>query len=125
VLQRKKPLRRRSALKSGKPLQPSHTTERNALGRLWTVLRDRDVAGLRFRQRQVVGPYVVDFICPAARLVLLLDGAEPRDPAQVSWLTGHGYRVLRIAQAEALANPDMVLNEVAQALQLRVVSREN
>ncbi len=125
MLQRKKPLRRHSALRPGKSPKRARSPSGDAAARLWAVLRDREIAGLRFRYREVVGPYVVDFICPAARLVLLLEGKEPRDPAQSAWLREHGYRVLRVAEDEALANPDVVLNEVAHAFQLRIVSREN
>ena len=40
---------------------------------LWQVLRERP-NGLRFRRQHPVGPFVLDFYCPAARLAIEVDG---------------------------------------------------
>ena len=42
--------------------------------RLWRHLRDRQLGGLKFRRQQVLGPYIADFCCFEARLVIELDG---------------------------------------------------
>ena len=41
---------------------------------LWSVLRGRQLRGLRFRRQHPIEPYVVDFYCAAARLAIELDG---------------------------------------------------
>jgi very-short-patch-repair endonuclease len=41
---------------------------------VWQALRDRRLAGWRFRRQAAIGPYIVDFYCHAARLVLEIDG---------------------------------------------------
>jgi len=41
--------------------------------RLWQVLRERP-GGIKFRRQHPVGPYIVDFYCPAARLAVEVDG---------------------------------------------------
>lgn len=41
---------------------------------LWATIRGRQVAGLRFRCQHPVGPFVLDFFCPAAKLVSEVDG---------------------------------------------------
>jgi very-short-patch-repair endonuclease len=57
--------------------------------------------------RQVpLGPYVVDFLCRAERLVVELDGEEhaenERDLRRTAWLNEHGYSVWRFWNFEAL-----------------------
>ncbi len=44
--------------------------------RLWSVLRLRQLAGLRFRRQMPLGPYIVDFCCPSLRLVVEVDGGQ-------------------------------------------------
>jgi very-short-patch-repair endonuclease len=41
---------------------------------LWQVLRKRGLSGLRFRRQHPVGPYILDFYCPAARLAIEVEG---------------------------------------------------
>ena len=38
--------------------------------RLWRLLRDRRLSGLKFRQQVLVGPYIVDFLCVGAKLIV-------------------------------------------------------
>jgi len=59
--------------------------------------------GLRFCRQRVLHGFVVDFYCPALRMILELDGAPHDTGAQVgydaartSWLAASGYRVIRI-----------------------------
>ena len=40
----------------------------------WSLVRDRDVDGLRFRRQVPIGFYVVDFACLSARLIIEADG---------------------------------------------------
>ena len=70
--------------------------------RLWQVLRERP-DGLKFRKQHPIGPYVLDFYCPAAKLDIEVDGdahdmgSNPeRDAARDAWLRTKGLRVLRI-----------------------------
>jgi very-short-patch-repair endonuclease len=76
---------------------------------LWQALRGGRVGGLRFRRQHPVGPYVLDFYCPSARLALEVDGAvhdlpnqAGRDLRRDAWLAGQGIRVLRVLAADVL-----------------------
>ena len=87
----------------------SSTTE--AERKLWRLLRNKQLAGLKFRRQQPIGPYVVDFYCSAARLIIELDGAQHaevnascHDKVSAEWLQGHGYRVLRLWNADLLGD---------------------
>jgi very-short-patch-repair endonuclease len=76
---------------------------------LWQALRNVRLAGLRFRRQHPIGPYILDFYCPAARLALEVDGfahdsiAEAyRDERRQAWLAQQGVRVLRIRASDVL-----------------------
>ena len=64
---------------------------------LWQALRKARLGGLRFRRQHPIGPYILDFYCPAARLALEVDGfahdsiAEAyRDERRQAWLAQQG-----------------------------------
>jgi hypothetical protein len=42
---------------------------------LWEALRNRRLEGLKFRRQHSIGPFVLDFCCPACRLGIELDGS--------------------------------------------------
>jgi very-short-patch-repair endonuclease len=92
--------------------------------RLWSLLRGKQVAGLRFRRQQTIGPYIVDFYCSAAKLIVELDGdqhGEDRhvayDAGRTRWLAGNGYRVLRFSNTEFLRDPQLVLDGIWRAIE--------
>jgi very-short-patch-repair endonuclease len=75
--------------------------------RLWSFLRDHRLRGLKFRRQQPIGPYVVDFFCSSAKLILEIDGESHADRgeydrARQSFLEKAGYRVLRISNDDVL-----------------------
>jgi len=41
---------------------------------IWTSLRRKNIAGYKFRRQYSVGPYVIDFYCPALKLAVEIDG---------------------------------------------------
>jgi very-short-patch-repair endonuclease len=49
-------------------------TPTNAEMRLWWRLRQKNLAGFRFRRQHPLGPYVVDFFCAEAKLIVEVDG---------------------------------------------------
>lgn len=87
--------------------------------RLWTALRGRRLGGHRFRRQHGVGPYVLDFYCPAARLAIELDGAVHADPQRAAYdaarthhLTALGIRVLRFENRQVLETLDVVAEAI-------------
>ena len=79
---------------------------------LWVRLRGADV---RVRRQHPIGPYVLDFYCPAAKLAIEVDGAAhdfgdrpQRDDRRIAWLADQGIEVLRIPAKDVLAHPDSV-----------------
>src|SRR3954468_1400893 len=69
---------------------------------LWRALKELPVDGTHFRRQAPIGPYVVDFFCPAKQLIIELDGGHhnedetaARDSERQAWLEQQGYRVIR------------------------------
>jgi very-short-patch-repair endonuclease len=56
---------------TAKKLRASTTPHERAL---WRALKEFSVLGTHFRRQAPIGPYVVDFFCPAAHLIVELDG---------------------------------------------------
>jgi very-short-patch-repair endonuclease len=46
---------------------------------LWSILRNRQMAGLKFFRQYSVGPYILDFYCPERRLAIEVDGGQHAD----------------------------------------------
>jgi very-short-patch-repair endonuclease len=76
---------------------------------LWRVLRNRQIAGAKFRRQHQFGPYILDFYCPDAHLAVELDGdshalgkQESRDEIRTDYLASRNLRVLRFTNREVL-----------------------
>ena len=90
---------------------------------LWRALERLPLQGTHFRRQVPIGPYVADFACLAARLVIELDGAQHgndrnvvRDRTRQAWLEAEGYRVIRFWNAEIADNLEGVLDTIYAAL---------
>lgn len=95
--------------------QPTYTEDL-----LWQELRGGKL-GTRFRRQQPVGPFVVDFFCPAANLIVELDGSVhesqvERDAERQALLEGCGYRVLRISTEAVTSSLPEVLATIQKSL---------
>jgi very-short-patch-repair endonuclease len=88
--------------------------------RLWRAVREH-LNEHRFRRQHPIGPYIVDFACPARKLAIELDGgqhAEPQeeDAARTQDLARHGYRVIRFWNRDVIENLPGVLVLIRQEL---------
>lgn len=87
-------------------------------GLLWQVLRKRP-EGLKFRRQHPVGRCIVDFYCPAAKLVVEVDGENhsmgdrpQRDVARDAWLRQQGSRIVRFAAADVMKDLESVVRAI-------------
>ncbi|OZC01929.1 endonuclease domain-containing protein [Rubricoccus marinus] len=90
--------------------------------KLWTILRDRRLASLKFRRQHPLQGYIVDFYCHRARLALELDGSVHDDPARASYdaerqrrIEASGVTVLRFANADAFEQPEATVAAILGA----------
>jgi len=97
----------------------SHMTD--AEQRLWYRLRAHRFLHLKFKRQAPIGPYVVDFVCLERRLIVEVDGGQHAenvsDRRRDAWLRSEGYRVLRFWNDDVLKRTDVVLGEIARALE--------
>ncbi|MGQ0456153.1 MAG: endonuclease domain-containing protein [Hyphomicrobium sp.] len=87
--------------------------------KLWSRLRDRRLGGLKFRRQAPCGPFIADFLCEEAMLIVELDGSRHAEPAKVSADTARtqrlnalGYEVLRVWNIDIRINCDGVLDGI-------------
>jgi len=86
---------------------------------LWQHLRNRQLAGAKFRRQVPIGRYIADFLCADARLIVEVDGgqhSDATDAARTDWLEAQGFRVIRFWNHEVLTNIEGVLTRIAEAL---------
>ncbi len=86
--------------------------------RLWSMLRARQLGGMKFRRQHPVEPYVVDFLCASAKLVIELDGESHDgrlryDDRRTQHLEDLGFQVLRVTNDDVLTNLDGVMELIA------------
>ena len=91
--------------------------------KLWYALRNRRFAGFKFRRQQPIGPFVVDFVCFEAKLVVELDGSQhslpenaAADEARSAHLHSQGFRVKRYWNTELNENFDRVMDDIHRAV---------
>ena len=95
---------------------------------LWCALRGRQLGGLRFRRQQPIGPYIADFCCAAARLVIELDGEQHEeqlayDEARTRFMEQAGYRVLRFPNREFFEDRARIREAIWRACVERIEER--
>ncbi len=87
--------------------------------KLWQALRGNQVAGLKFRVQHPVGRFILDFYCPACKLVIEVDGdahdeTVEYDRVREEHLQKYGYQVIRFRNGEVLNDLTSVLNRVLE-----------
>ena len=88
---------------------------------LWRKLRGRGLEGYKFRRQVPVGPYVADFLCKEAMLIVEIDGGQHAEQVEYDrfredFLKTHGYQVVRFWNNEVLNNLDGVLETLTLTL---------
>ena len=89
--------------------------------RLWNHLRRKQIDGHRFRRQVPIGPYIADFVCLDAKLVIEVDGGQHNDNAhndarRTALIEAQGFRVLRFWNNDVLGNTEGVLEVIRQSL---------
>ena len=90
---------------------------------LWKRLRRKQIRGLHFRRQHPINRFIVDFFCPAARLVIEIDGSVHNDPGQREYdqdrqqfLEQAGFKVLRFTNEQTLRETDAVIEAITRFL---------
>ena len=78
---------------------------------IWEHLRNRKIAGLKFRRQQVIDGFIADFFCEKAKIVVEIDGGihnqetqQRIDKHRDEVFQAKGLYVLRITNDDVLKN---------------------
>ena len=90
-----------------------------AESRLWFYLRAKRFGDFKFKRQQIIGPYIVDFVCFKKRLVIELDGGQHQekeirgyDVHRTKFLESQGFRVLRFWNNDVFLETAGVLESI-------------
>ena len=121
------------------PLKPRRTVEQTDRARqlradgtiperiLWNVLKNRQVAGLKFRRQLPINNHVADFACVSVKLVIELDGIShdgrrELDGKRTEKLEAAGWRVFRVTNDDVLDDVEAVAVAIAREAGVDVVA---
>jgi len=96
--------------------------------RLWYYLRAGRLGGLKFRRQHPMPPYIADFYCEAAKLVIELDGSQhggEGDARRTLNLEAQGVTVLRFWNDQLLKETEAVLQEIYRVASERAALLSN
>ncbi len=90
---------------------------------LWSKIKVKQVKSHWFYRQKPVGEYIADFYCPAAKLVIEVDGGQhfsdemiEYDSVRNEYMVSLGLRVLRFTNTEVLTNIEGVLERIEREL---------
>src|SRR5215470_7709249 len=88
---------------------------------LWFRLRDRRLAGWKFKRQVPIDQFVADFLCADGKVIVEVDGGQhdkgrERDADRTAALEAMGYLVLRFWNNDVMRNTDGVLETILSTL---------
>lgn len=109
--------------------QPSRELRKNMTDAellLWARLRKKQVKRVQFYRQKPLGNYIVDFYCPAANLVVEVDGGQHyteegkmKDRERGTYLASLDLKVLRFSNVDVLKEIDAVLQVIWENVEVR------
>lgn len=109
------------------PARALRTGMTDAEQMLWQRIRRKQIQNVQFYRQKPLLAFIVDFYCPAAKLVVELDGSQhfetghqAKDRARDAALAGLGLRVLRFDDRQVLLETDAVLAAIDEAVRGRM-----
>jgi very-short-patch-repair endonuclease len=95
-----------------------------AEARLWSNLRGRRPQSFKFVRQAPIGPYVVDFLCREARLIIEVDGATHSEDREIAYdrrreayLKSAGYGIVRVQNDDVYKHINDVLDMILMGLE--------
>ena len=92
----------------------------------WSRFRG-DIHGIRFRRQHPIGPYIADFACVRARLVVEIDGATHSTDAERShdarrdkFMRLRGWHVVRVSNGDVYGSLEEVVEFIRDTALARV-----
>ncbi len=92
--------------------------------RLWAILRDSKLSGVKFRRQFSIDRYILDFYSPEYRLGIEADGGQhyedkgrKRDEWRTRELSQLGVRILRFSDREILNNIEGIYEIIQKTIE--------
>jgi very-short-patch-repair endonuclease len=84
---------------------------------LWGCLKNRQLAGIKFRRQQTIETYIVDFVSFEKRIIIELDGGQhvekkQNDQMRDGCLRKNGFTVVRFWNNDVFENIEAVLEVI-------------
>ena len=99
---------------------------------LWRHIRRKQIHGVQFYRQKPLLAFIVDFYCPAAKLVIEIDGSQHfvaahqvNDQDRDAAMESQGLRVLRFDNRQVLLETDAVLTVIDEVVKGRVGANPN
>ena len=99
---------------------------------LWYYLKNKQLGNFKFRRREAIDNYIVDFVCYEKKLIIELDGGHHNQDIQIendkireNHLKNQGFKILRFWNNEIFNNIETVLNVILQTLNYSPLAGES
>lgn len=86
---------------------------------LWSLLKNSQLEGRKFRRQQSIDNFIVDFYCPSEKLIIELDGEVHNNADQIDKdidrdkkFNAVGFKVLRLENKFVFEHREQVLNDI-------------
>jgi len=86
---------------------------------LWNSIKNKKIAGLKFRRQHSVGNFILDFYCPSIKLCIELDGEDhyweqgiKRDERKTTYLKSKNIQVLRFENRLVFEDLDFIIETI-------------
>lgn len=96
--------------------------------KLWSILRNRQFFGTKFRRQFPVDKYILDFYSPEYKLCIEADGGQhyedkgrQKDEIRTRDLSKLGVRILRFSDREILINIEGVCKSIQETVEKKKV----
>src|SRR6476661_1690797 len=90
-------------------------------------LRGRRLQKFKFVRQAPIGPYIVDFLCRKARLIVEVDGATHSEDREIAYdrrrevfLKAEGYQIVRVQNDDVYRHINDVLDMILLGLEGRL-----
>ena len=97
---------------------------------LWSHLKGKQLNGHHFRRQHPIGPYIADFACVEAKLVLEVDGSthmsiqdQTYDAKRTAFLEAEGWQVMRVWNNQVYENRAGILRAIDEVVTARAMSK--
>ena len=70
---------------------------------IWSIIRNRQFYGLKFKRQVPIGKYIADFCCNEKKIIIEIDGGQHNEPQNIEYdnkrtefMESEGYKVIRL-----------------------------